>query len=448
VLASCPQRLSGFQRMPSTGGVLLTLFFLFMAFLRVDAWASAEIDEEVFYASPHGELSCEECHPERGNGPGYPEERGYSEESVTPCYSCHLTQNEKVVHDAHRRIACQACHLRHVTPVRNSNDARVGWRKNVFVGGASRIHEMADLKNETACRRCHYRGNRLGAAAMVLPAKSILCAMCHPASFSVGDATTIIALGLFILGIIYSGFIWFSGAPGRDAQRSGSAVARFVLPKRVMAAISALIMDALLVRRLFQLSKTRWLIHGLIYYPILFRFIWGALGVGASYLIPQWPGTWIMLDKYQPANAFLFDLTGLLMVVGIVLIIARKYLPTPEPRPAGLASKSWWGAGLLGGIIIVGFVLEGMGIAMRDTPDGISYAFIGGALSGLFPGADLTGIYGYVWHVHAALTGAFLVCLPFGNMFHMLMAPLTLALGVAAQHPAEATNFDVKGKLL
>ena len=44
-----------------------------------------------------------------------------------------------------------------------------------------------------------------------------------------------------------------------------------------------------------------------------------------------------------------------------------------------------------------------------------------------------TGIYGYVWYVHAILTGAFVAYLPFSRMLHMIMAPISLAMNAAAQ---------------
>jgi nitrate reductase gamma subunit len=196
----------------------------------------------------------------------------------------------------------------------------------------------------------------------------------------------------------------------------------------------------LLLRRLFRMSKSRWLIHALIYYSILFRCIWGVIGLIASLLYPQWPGTWNMLDKHNPVNAFLFDLTGLLMVVGVVLLVARKYMEKPEERPTGLPPKNWWGAGLLGSILIVGFLLEGMRIAMTGQWAGDQYAFIGYALSAFFSDFDLTIVYGYMWYCHAIFTGVFLVCLPFNRMFHMLMAPVVLAVGAVAGHSTEKTK--------
>jgi nitrate reductase gamma subunit len=86
----------------------------------------------------------------------------------------------------------------------------------------------------------------------------------------------------------------------------------------------------------------------------------------------------------------------------------------------------------MGGIIIFGFILEGMRIAMTGTPQGSQYAFLGYIISRLFTGADLTGVYGYMWYLHAILTGAFVAYLPFSRMFHMIMAPVVLAMNAAS----------------
>jgi nitrate reductase gamma subunit len=51
----------------------------------------------------------------------------------------------------------------------------------------------------------------------------------------------------------------------------------------------------------------------------------------------------------------------------------------------------------------------------------------------MFTEADLTDIYGYLWYVHAIFTGAFVAFLPFSRMFHMVMAPVSLAINAAAK---------------
>ena len=70
---------------------------------------------------------------------------------------------------------------------------------------------------------------------------------------------------------------------------------------------------------------------------------------------------------------------------------------------------------------------------MTGTPEGSQYAFLGYAISRLFKDLNLTGIYGYVWYVHAILAGAVVAYLPFSRMFHMIMAPVSLALNAAAR---------------
>ena len=79
-------------------------------------------------------------------------------------------------------------------------------------------HQMVAREGEASCRRCHFKGNDLGASAMILSAKSILCMPCHVATFSIGDRTTIFALLIFTVGMGGLVAVWFSG--GRT-RRSG-----------------------------------------------------------------------------------------------------------------------------------------------------------------------------------------------------------------------------------
>ena len=141
-----------------------------------------------------------------------------------------------------------------------------------------------------------------------------------------------------------------------------------------------------------------------------------------------------MLDKNHPMTAFLFDFSGMLAIVGIVGMILRRIQPRSVVKVSGLPAADWPSYALLGGIILVGYLLEGMRMAMTISPDGAAYAFVGDAVARLLAGRDLTGLYGYVWYLHAILTGAFIVYLPFSRMLHMIMAPVVMAMNVAADH--------------
>jgi nitrate reductase gamma subunit len=94
----------------------------------------------------------------------------------------------------------------------------------------------------------------------------------------------------------------------------------------------------------------------------------------------------------------------------------------------GLPQQDRWALGLLAAIVAVGFLLEGMRIAMTNRPEGSELAFLGHSLSLLFwESQSWTEIFGYLWYLHAILTGAFLVYLPFSRMLHIIAAPLLLA---------------------
>jgi len=399
----------------------------------------ARIDMSEYRSTVHSDTTCITCHLQAF-------EFQHNNQNLGDCRRCHLPHDEKVAHDAHVRVSCEACHLNHVSPVKAADGGKIRWQIDRQPDEISAIHTMVSSKEDAFCRRCHVNGNTIGASAMVLPAKSVMCMPCHAATFSVGDITTLTALLIFGIGMLGAGSIWFSGSL---AGAAGSAVGskRFmtiqsmltvIFSSRIFPTIKVLILDGLLQRRLYRISRSRWLIHALIFFPFLIRFCWGLSALVASIRLPQWHGVWIMLDKNHPLSAFLFDLFGVLVILGVGLIIVRKYVLESESKLKGLPRTDWPTYGLMGGIIIVGFILEGMRIVMTGTPEGSQYAFLGFGISRLFAGADLTGIYGYMWYVHAIFTGAFMAYLPFSRMFHIIMVPVVLAMNAVSESHKEA----------
>ena len=82
---------------------------------------------------------------------------------------------------------------------------------------------------------------------------------------------------------------------------------------------------------------------------------------------------------------------------------------------------------LLALIVLVGFLLEGMRIAMTGWPDGAEYAFVGYGISLLLQGVvGLADRYGYLWYIHAVAVGIFVALIPFTRMSHIVTAPLDI----------------------
>jgi nitrate reductase gamma subunit len=327
-------------------------------------------------------------------------------------------------------VSCEACHLTGVSAVRDAKSGKILPQIDRKSPEAANLHQMALKGDESSCKRCHFSGNKVGASSMVLPSKSILCMPCHAATFSVGDTTTIISLIVFLLGMAMIAALWVSCRPageteaGREGHNAESGRGQQSFGPRALYVLKVVILDILFQRRLFLQSKTRWLIHGLIFFPFLIRFLWGMVGLLASLCAPGISLPWAMLDKNAAFTGFLFDITGLMILIGVVLAAVRR-LGAGTTAVSGLPKPDWPALFLIGGIVIVGFFLEGMRIAMTGTPQGAEYSFLGYILSGLFS-EGVTGAYGYVWYLHAILTGAFIAYLPFSQLLHIIMSPVAM----------------------
>jgi hypothetical protein len=301
---------------------------------------------------------------------------------------------------------------------------------------------MVIPENEAACKRCHFPRNPVGAVSMILPPKSILCMPCHAATFSVGDTITLITLAVFLGGFALAASVWFSGSlPGEERQTPShkaltmiAHATRNVLSRKAAPIIKTLFYDVLLQRRLYERSAKRWFIHSLIFFPFVFRLLWGMIALITSIWVPDWPVADYMVNKNSPGTAFLFDLTGVMIALGILFAFFRGTMDRLDHVP-GLPGQDRWALSLIGGIVMVGFILEGIRIAMTGIPENACYAFVGYGISRLFSGmTGLTDIYGYVWYFHAILTGAFIAYLPFSRLMHIIMAPVVLAMNASARH--------------
>ncbi len=132
-----------------------------------------------------------------------------------------------------------------------------------------------------------------------------------------------------------------------------------------------------------------------------------------------------ILDKNNPVRGLFFDLTGLMIATGVLAAVFRpendrgKFADLPAPGRAMTA--------LLGMVVLAGFMLEGLRIAMTGWPDGSQYAFVGYITGFLLRDMDaIANIYGFAWYAHAILIGALIALIPFTRMVHIIVAPVLL----------------------
>ncbi len=262
----------------------------------------AECHEEMaddHAASVHKDIQCLECHVQAV-------EENHEALAAVNCRQCHAPHDEKVITTpTHGSLAKHAIR-KTASRSQNLKQALVIFSGNILSGRKLSPHQMVAGRGDSLCQKCHFKGNALGASSMILPPKGILCMPCHAATFSIGDRTTFLSLLIFGVGMSGMCVVWFSG--GRIRQ-SAHALQGGLSPLMV-----AMVADVLFLRRLFRLSPCRWLIHALIFYPILIRFAFGAMTLGLSLIVPDTDLARAMLDKNNPLQGMLFDLTGLMII--------------------------------------------------------------------------------------------------------------------------------------
>lgn len=383
------------------------------------------IDPAAYAKTTHAALDCRACHPLAA---GY----RHHEQPRADCGACHAPHGIAQAGDPHVGVACGACHLAGVKPVRTES-GRVAADPLREGKTANPIHHTVP-QTVAACRRCHCQDNRIGAAAAVLPGKNLFCMPCHTAAFSVADVVSRVTLIGFGAALLLTVGVYFSalrsvhvpgfGTGGTLHAGAGSGLAAFWRKRREF--VRTLFWDILFQRRLLRRSVSRWLVHALIFFPFVIRFLWGLCARWGGWQAEAGDTVWFMLDKNHPTTALVFDLTGLMLLAGTAAAALRG-VRQRRTRLPGLAGPDWGALMIIGLITGVGFLLEGMRIALTDPAPAGSYAFVGTALAAVFRDADALNVwYVYGWYLHAVLTGAFFVYLPFSRLRHIILAPVVL----------------------
>ena len=392
------------------------------------------IDLSDYPSSPHSEMACLTCHTGACRF-------GHDKQTRKDCRTCHRRHDEKVAHDAHTSVSCEACHLPGVTPLRGPESGliTINTKTGSPPGGALRAHSMDWPEGgEDRCLRCHHHGNSLGASSKVLPAKGWTCMPCHAGTFSLGDPSSMIGLLVFFCGMLLVASLSLTdNLPGRSStsvlvklMATIKKALRVLFSKHILSILKALFFDVVLQRRLYRSSKGRWVIHGLIFFPLLFRFLWGAIALLGSLLHPEWSFLWVMLDKTHPLTAAFFDISGILLLIGIAMATARG-IRSRSTRVQEVCFHDWLALGLISAIVVVGFILEGIRIAMAGLPTASAHAPVGFWISRYFTNPSvLVDSYGYIWYMHAILTAAFIAYLPFSRLLHVIVAPLVLTVNL------------------
>ncbi len=122
---------------------------------------------------------------------------------------------------------------------------------------------------------------------------------------------------------------------------------------------------------------------------------------------------------------FLMDSGGILMAIGILLLLWRRYVL----KPSYLHSDKWDYSvlALLLAIVLTGFLVEGCRIGLNPE-NTVSASYAGTAVWAILPyqsnSTALLGLYRVLWFFHMALGMSFIAVLPFTKLKHLFLIPI------------------------
>jgi heterodisulfide reductase subunit C/nitrate reductase gamma subunit len=177
-----------------------------------------------------------------------------------------------------------------------------------------------------------------------------------------------ISLGIFILGLIYKVYTWFSMKIGISArnytpsQRFSAAVKGIVgvvFSSKILLLIKAFILDVVLQKRILKENFPRWMMHMLLYGGFMLLLLMHAL---ENFISAK-----LFSDYYSTINPFMFlrDLFGFMVVIGIGIAIFRRFIiKVPRLKTSGM---DFYAIFIVVVILFSGILLEGVKITSHTS---------------------------------------------------------------------------------
>jgi heterodisulfide reductase subunit E len=247
---------------------------------------------------------------------------------------------------------------------------------------------------------------------------------------SVFLVSMVACIAVFAVGTLANALTWMhgrglTGAPEGRLLRLSLRAVRLVFSRRIGRMAAVLTRDALYLSRLKDRSATRWLMHILILGGFLGTFALDLvvtlsldfLQYGPMVSDTGWAKLWV--------RDFAFDLTGLMMLVGLCIAAVRRFVIRPKIVRTELPDAA--SILFLLAVVLGGFLLEGMGIAGRipGHETEVQYSFVGYAFSLVMP-SSAGSYYDQAWLVHGVMSALLVAYIPFSKLFHMIATPVAI----------------------
>ena len=266
----------------------------------------------------------------------------------------------------------------------------------------------------------------------------------------------LILLALFGLEVILIMSIWLRGRmPGLPATASAwqklfaglKYLVYLVFSRRIGLMLKTLVNDGLMHRKILKASPFRWFAHIAVFGSFVFLGLLSTItGVAVEIFPNLLPADHflnanaisVMLNEVDhPFIAFINDFFGLVILLGMLLIIFRRYIR----KDAQLRTMPADGIiiALLTAIVLSGFLLEGFRLlSEQPLQPTAAWGFIGYAIVRvLHPlNAHWATWYNGVFWGHFVICNVLLFYTPFSRFAHIIMSPLIVTLNATKESTA------------
>jgi nitrate reductase gamma subunit len=222
------------------------------------------------------------------------------------------------------------------------------------------------------------------------------------------------SLLIFFIGVWSRVSIWTTGRD--DENFKGFSNLNFI----AFAFKNFFSANCILAKKSFVLASYRGL--------MLLFIIWGfsSLFLGTVLLTIHHYSIQFLVGSPYLAFSFALDLGGLLLALGLLIAISRRYLVAGVKRVTNTEDLLFLFLFLT--IVLTGFFVEGVRLAALHPPN-MDYSYVGALFSGLVGEVWKNPLIHYrsVWILHAWAVLILIAYLPFSKFFHIISAQVSVA---------------------
>jgi heterodisulfide reductase subunit D len=257
-------------------------------------------------------------------------------------------------------------------------------------------------------------------------------------------------MALFLVGLGDLVHIWLQGRVVGEGNPSAGRKflillgrgLRAIFSRRLPVILRNFIVEAWFNRRLWVVSRWRWLSHFLLLNGFLLLMVMSGIAAVADKILHRlfglggvpWIAMWYTPD--HPVTALLNEIGAVMMTAGLLFYIVRRYITRPAQLRTG-SMDTWLVVGL-GLILLSGWITEIARLNAGYNGTAPYLAFIGYPLSLLVAGWNLPWeeLSEWMFLVHGLWTSVVIVTIPYSKFIHAAAAPLLETFEGVRQEPA------------